>query len=152
MLKKIILLIIILSFSHCGYTSIYTNLNNSDLNIKIGEFQGDQDINNSLRRKFKRFSNNNLDKEIFLIDIKSSYKKIIASKDSTGSASDYKIENNIEFIVRSNDKTENITYSESVNMTKMEDVFEEKQYELTIKENFASSVSEKLIQRLSISK
>ena len=34
----------------------------------------------------------------------------------------------------------------------MEDLFEEKQYELTIKENFASSISDKVIQRLSISK
>ncbi len=151
MLKKIILYILIISLSSCGYTSIYNNLNNINLNFEIGTIEGDKDINNSLVRKFRRFSNNT-DGETFIISIKSDYKKNIASKDSAGNATDYIISINTEFIIQNKGKTENINYTENINLTKMEDLFEEKQYELTIKENFASSISDKVIQRLSISK
>ena len=79
MLKKIILYILIISLSSCGYTSIYNNLNNINLNFEIGTIEGDKDINNSLVRKFKRFSNNT-DGETFIINIKSDYKKILHQK------------------------------------------------------------------------
>ena len=151
MFKKIILYILIISLSGCGYTSIYNDLNNVNLKFEIGTTEGDQDINNSLIRKFKRFSNN-VNGETFIVNIKSSYKKIIASKDSTGNATDYKLMMSADFTIQNKGKTENINYFESINLTKMEDMFEEKQYELTIKENFASSISDKVIQRLSISK
>ena len=151
MFKKIISFFLILSLYSCGYTSIYNDLNNTDINIEIGKVEGDKNINDYLKRNFRKFSNEE-NNEIYILDIKSFYDKKIASKDSTGQTTDYKIEISIEFLIQKNEKTEIVTYTESINLTKMEDLFEEQKYERTLKENFASSVSKKIIQRLSLFK
>ena len=107
--------------------------------------KGDKDINNSLKEL--KYSSDT-DQEAFIINIESIYNKIIVSKDATGKASDYKLQADVKFIINYKESTTNISYKEVINFAKISDVFEEKQYELTIKNNFASSITDKLIERL----
>ena len=146
-MNKIKIFIIVLFLSSCGYTSIYKDLSDTKLNIKINNIKGDKDINNSLKRELERYSRDK-DQETFFIDIESIYNKIIVSKDATGKASDYKLQAEVKFIINYKESTTNISYKEVINFAKISDVFEEKQYELTIKNNFASSITDKLIERL----
>lgn len=146
-MHKIKIFIIVLFLSSCGYTSIYKDTSDIKLNIKINNIKGDKDINNSLKRKLKRYSSDT-DQETFFINIETVYNKIIVSKDATGKASDYKLQAEVKFIINYKKTTTNISYTEVINFSKMSDVFEEKQYELNIKNNFASSISDKLVERL----
>ena len=52
-MNKIKIFIIVLFLSSCGYTSIYKDISDIKLNIKINNIKGDKDINNSLKRKLK---------------------------------------------------------------------------------------------------
>ena len=146
-MNKIKIFIIVLFLSSCGYTSIYKDVSDIKLNIKINNIKGDKDINNSLKRELKKYSSDT-DQEAFIINIESIYNKIIISKDAKGNASDYKLQAEVKFIIDYKETTTNISYTEVINFTQMSDVFEEKQYELNIKNNFSSSISDKLIEKL----
>ena len=62
MIKKILFLIISssLNFS-CGYSPVYKNSDNSKLKIFITEMYGDNEVNNKIRLKLKKYSKNESD-------------------------------------------------------------------------------------------
>ena len=70
------------------------------------------------------------------------------SKDSTGAVTNYQIEANVIFFIQPDNKEIKIT--EKKIMDSMTDKFEESRYERSIKQNFASSISNKLSSELII--
>jgi hypothetical protein len=149
MFKKIISITLFLSLlAACGYTPIYSgkNMENKNFSIEIVSMDGDRDINNQITLHLRKYQNNLKKKK--LISINTEYKKSIYLKDSSGDASEYKLEVTAKVNVNSEQK---LLISESFNMKKMTNLFDQSNYEKTIKKNFADSIIEKLLLKLAIS-
>ena len=58
----------------CGYSPMLSTVNNKILNIEVVSHEGDKEINQVLRSKFKIHRNEN--EELIKISINSSYKKL----------------------------------------------------------------------------
>ena len=147
MIKKIFLLFIILIFSHCGFTPIY-NSNKIDYKINIIEIVGDKIINKKIRTEIKRISNSSSSKT-YNIKIDTKYNKTIISKDLKGSPTDYQYTASVNFEINNNNNTEIVAYQEKQNIKKNSNLFEQRNYENTIKNNFAISLVRKLNLELS---
>ena len=66
-------------------------------------------------------------------------------KDSSGTATEYELKMTVNFKISYHDNQKEITFKETFSMKKMDDTFEERNYEKTIKNNFADIIKEKLI-------
>ena len=150
MLKKILPLIFILNFlSSCEYQPIYSSSNKSNYRIIITELSGDKNLNKYIVENLKRNSQRNSVK-IINIKINSGYSKQILAKNTLGSTTDYQARAIVKFEINKNEIIENLVVNEKFNYQKISDSYEEKSYEQTIKSNLASSISQKLILRLSV--
>ena len=150
MFKKILTLIFILNFlSSCEYKPIYSNSNKSNYQIIITDFSGDKKLNKYIVENLKRNSQRNSVK-IINIKINSGYSKQILAKNTLGSTTDYQARAIVKFEINKNEIIENLVVNEKFNYQKISDSYEEKSYEQTIKSNLASSISQKLIMRLSV--
>ncbi len=150
MFKKILTLFFILNFlSSCEYKPIYSNSNKSNYQIIITELSGDKTLNKYIVRNLKRNSQKN-SVEIISIKINSEYSKEILAKNTLGSTTDYQARAIAKFEINKNGIMEELVINEKFNYQKITDSYEQKSYEQTIKNNLASSISQKIILRLSI--
>ena len=147
MSNKLILILLMFFLSHCGYSSIYSNENLKDISINITDIQGDKDINKVIERKLERYKKNQSANE-FNIKIKSNYSKIITAKDATGNATNYRLNLSVNFIIEKSGKVTNVKINKNFIMSKIDDILEEKKYEVTIKDNLINSVTEEMIRKL----
>ena len=145
--KNIILISLIFVLTHCGYTPIY--LQNTDVNFSIEQvkYTGDREINNFFKTKLNQYKNEKIDNKIY-IEVNSIYEKIILSKDGTGAVTNYQLEAQVIFLIKPLNRVIEITDQKI--MKSMDDQFEEAKYERTIKQGFASSITNKLISKLLI--
>ena len=143
--KNIILISLIFFLAHCGYTPIY--LQNTDVNFSIEQvkYTGDREINNFFKTNLNQYKNEKAENKIY-IEVKSVYEKIILSKDGTGAVTNYQLEAEVIFLIQPLNKV--IKINEKKIMKSMDDQFEEAKYERTIKQGFASSITNKLISKL----
>ena len=142
------LLIILLIFLYaCGYSPIYKNKNSDNLNIEIVQMKGDNGINQLIKNELRAYSKEGLERS-FEININSELGKIIISKDSSGSVTNYQIFVKVRFEIMNNEKIENIYFEEKFNIKNISNTFEQRKYENTIKLNFAESIKDKLILKL----
>jgi len=141
-MKKFFILYIILIIPHCGFSPVYKS-NEINYQININEIGGDKVINSKIKSEIERISNKNIQK-IFNIEIDTKYEKIIAAKNSKGSITDYLLIATGTFIISNNEKTETIVFQEKQNVKNNSDFVEQRNYENTIKKNFASSFVKKL--------
>ena len=150
MFKKIFMLICVLGFlSSCEYKPIYSSSNKSNYQIIITDFSGDKKLNKYIIENLKRNSQKDSVK-IISIKINSVYSKEIIAKNTLGLTTDYQARAVTEFEINRNEITEKLVVDEKFNYQKISDSYEEKSYEQTIKNNLASSISQKLILRLSV--
>ena len=143
MIKKIYHILIILILTSCGYTPIYNSPNKSDYKINIIEKSGDRLINNLIISEIKAISNSQSSK-IFNLKINTIFEKIIISKNVKGTVSDYQLILKSNFVIKKGDKSETISFVEKQNIKNTSDIFEQKNYEDTIKRNFVISLVRKL--------
>lgn len=148
MRKIIFLLIISISTQSCGFTPVYNSKNNT-FGIKSISYQGDQELNNYINIGLKRYITNNSDNANLVISAITNYSKQIQSKDTKGNTQSFKLGGSVTFSITQNDQIFNFTYTEQSNLDNSDDTFELKSYENSIKQNFASSMVEKLILDLS---
>ena len=147
-MKNITLISFLLLIYSCGYTSVYKNQNSNDFQINIVRMQGDSDINNMIKNELKFYSNKNSENK-YDISINSDYQKIIISKNSAGVATDYKLLVDAKITVNLNNKNNVFNFSESINMKSNSNSFEQNNYERNLKKNFASSIRDKFIIKIS---
>ena len=124
--------------THCGFSPMYEGKNKLDYNITISESTGDRLINNLISNEIKRISDLNSSKKIIL-KINTNYSKIIISKDNKGSISNYRMVMETKIQINYDSKTSDIIYKDNQDITNISDIFEQKNYENTIKKNFAIS-------------
>ena len=147
MKKSIIVLSLIFFLSNCGFTPIYQKNTNVNFSIEQVSYSGDRELNNFLKTNLGKYKNKKTDNKIN-IEVTSVYKKIILSKDATGEVTNYQLEAEVKFLIES--KNKEIIITEKHIMNSMSDKFEEARYERTIKQNFATSMSNKLSSELII--
>ena len=149
MIKKKIIIIISLIFflNNCGFTPIY--LNNTDVNFSIEQidYLGDRELNNFLKINLNNYKNTESDNKIF-IEVNSNFEKNILSKDGAGKVTNYQLLANVIFLIKPINKE--IIITEKIIMDIKDDKFEEDRYERQMKQNFASSISNKLRSELTI--
>ena len=150
MFKKILALVFILNFlSSCEYKPIYSNSNKSNYRIVVTDLSGDKKLNKYIVENLKRNSQKN-SVEIINIKINSEYSRKILAKNTLGSTTDYQAKAISIFEINKNEITKKMVVEEKFNYQRISDSYEEKSYEQTIKSNLASSISQKLILKLSI--
>ena len=146
MIKKNLTIICLICFlTSCGFTPIY--IKNTDVNFSIEKinYAGDRELNNFLKTNLNQYKNEKVDNKIY-IEVNSVYKKIVLSKDATGEVTNYRLEAEVKFLIKPINKEIKITEKKIIDS--MDDKFEEARYERSIKQNFASSISNKLTSEL----
>ena len=144
--KNFIKIIFIFLLASCGYSPMLSTMDNKILNIEVVSHEGDKEINQVLRSKFKIHRNEN--EELIKISINSSYNKKDLSKNLTGKVEDYKIETTTSFIVSWNKNEKNFSFSEEYTIKNFDDDFEERNYEKKIRRNVANINYQKLMLQL----
>ena len=152
MFKKILSIVFVLNLlSNCEYKPIYSNLNKTNYQINILEFKGDKELNKFIIKNLNKHNQNKSNEKID-IKINTKYLKNILAKNTKGTVTDYQAEAITTFKINKNTTTETLIIKEKFNYQKMSDKYEEKSYEKAIKRNLATSISQKLILRLSLIK
>ena len=147
MKNNFIILFLLLILNGCGFEPIYSIKNESDYNIIVVEVKGDKELNNFINRELERISNRTSPNE-YKIKVNSKFDKIIISKDSKGSPLEFELLANIDFEIDSDNFKKSISFKEKQNMQKISDLFQQRNYQLTIKENFAVSIVRNLSLKL----
>jgi len=145
--KNTIIIFLIVFLTGCGFTPIYIKNNDVNFSIELVNLTGDRELNNFLKTNLSRYKNKNVSNKVF-IDAQSKYDKVVLSKDGTGEVTNYQLEAEVVFVIKSTNKQ--IVFSENIIMKSITDKFEEDKFEKSAKQNFASSVSYKLISKLII--
>jgi len=153
MLKKILVFLLVINLTSCGYSPVYKLNENIDFRIKTIIFEGDRVVNNFLKSKFARYSSSFLDKgDEFVLDIKTDYIKTALSKDSTGEVSVYQLKLtvlikattvNSENLEDFKEETNQYIFKEEFLLKNDNDKFREKREENSIKQNLTSTIFDK---------
>jgi len=145
MIKKFTIVIALIILTGCGFTPIHSKNNNNNFSIEQINFSGERELNNFLRIGLTRYKSSS-DKKFF-IDVESEFSKIILTKDKTGKATNYELIANVTFKLKSNKKIE---FAERKIIKNLNDNFEQTKQERSVKQIFATSMINKLINQLSI--
>lgn len=149
MIRKILFIIISTNLLlGCGYSPIYKNSNNTKFKIFVAEMYGDNEINNKIRLKLKKYSKN-VSVTDYEIQINSSIDKIITTKDPTGKATDYEIKIQSSFNIKNNDETDVFNVEEKFKYKRKNENIDQMEYERTIKNNMIDNIVKKLVSYLS---
>ena len=149
MKKIIIIYLFLLLLQSCGYVPMYANNQKVDFYIEEIKFDdGDRDLSTYLK--------NNLNayfvikgKKKYKINTSIDYTKNSVSKNSKGDTVEYELIAIVRFEITSEDFSKELVIKENLKMNNFSDEFEERQYEKTIKQNMARSISSKLLTQIS---
>jgi hypothetical protein len=145
--KNIIFISLIFFLTHCGFSPIYVKNTNINFSIEDVTYKGDRDLNNFLKTNLDQYKDDKSDRKI-LIEATSKYEKIILTKNAASEITNYKLITKVTFLIKPTNKKINITEQEII--SSMDDKFEETRKERATKQNFARSISNKLISELII--
>ena len=144
MLKKTITIIFLTIFLYsCDYSPLYSSKNLKKINLSVSEISGDKELNKYIMSNLNKYFNSE-GKEVKL-SIITNYSKDIASRDTKGSISNYKLLANATFNIEVKGKRDSVSFKEDFIMKNLEDNFEKNNYEKTIKKNFSNSITDKLM-------
>ena len=149
-MKKIFLLFLILIFTNsCGYTPLYKNNNNKNIkfNYEVIDTAGDNEINNYIIKNISKYFDEN-SKEKIKIHIKSEYNKSGITNNKEGKTTVYELSVNTEFVINKNNKENKIKLEEKIKINRLNDTFEQKNYEIKIKKDLSQLIVNKFIQRM----
>ena len=145
MKKNILLIFLIFFLSNCGFSPIYLKNTNVNFSIEQVNYTGDRELNNFLKTNLDQYKNKKNNNKIY-IEANSVYEKTILIKNKAGEVTNYQLEVEVLFLIKTSNKK--IKFTEKKIMESMDDKFEEARYERSIKQNFASSISNKLSSEL----
>ena len=152
-MKKQIFLFTMLFFflQHCGYSPIYSNVDNIKFNFNVIEIQGSENMNNLILSQIKKYSNNS-EAKTYDLKIQTQYQRDILTKNKKGEATNFIIKNRIEFKIVNTNKDQIFLFEEEIKSTAIDNQYELKKYENSIQNNFVKSKLDELILNLSINK
>ena len=146
-MKKVFLIILITFLTQCGYTSLYQDMGKININIKVVDMKGDNQLNNLIRTELQRYQSSDTEKK-FLINIKSEYTKKTLTRDKTGNTTVLRLAAKIIFDVTLNENKYQFIYEEGLDINKSSNYNEQSEYEDIVKRNFTETIRDKLILKL----
>lgn len=147
--KFILILIVFFSLSGCGYSPIYSGLDNKSFKFNILKIVGDNEMNNIVSLKLKDVTNQN-SSNILNLNINTEFSRNILSKNKEGKATSYSLKTFITFEVINNNGSDEYVFAEEIKTQNMDNEFELKEYEKTVKSNFIDSKIYEFISQLYI--
>ena len=147
MKKNFILICLFILLASCDYQPLYKNTNLQNINYKIVEQKGDQQINKLIINNLKKNNSTN-NTDVYKVKLNTLYSKSILAKDSFGSPTSYVLTATSKITVDTNKKSVSFSISEKFNYKNLQENYEQSNYENMIKKNLASSISEKVIMKL----
>ena len=150
MSKKLVILILFLFLSSCGYDAVYSkkNTDNYEFSIDSLNFIGDRNINLKIKEKLRNYTSNKKDK-IFTLKISSTLEKLILAKDTSGDPTSFKSTIIVDVEISTNNKfKKNLQIIEDFNYDTNTDKFELKSYEREIVNNLVTTITDELIYKL----
>jgi hypothetical protein len=149
MKKIIIIYLFLLLLQSCGYVPMYANNQKVDFYIEEIKFDdGDRDLSTYLKNNLNAYFVIKGIKK-YKIDTSIDYTKNSVSKNSKGDTVEYELIAIVRFEITSEDFSKELVIKENLKMNNFADEFEERQYEKTIKQNMARSISSKLLTQIS---
>ena len=149
MKKIIIIYLFLLLLQSCGYVPMYANNQKVDFYIEEIKFDdGDRDLSTYLKNNLNAYFVIKGNKK-YKIDTTIDYTKNSVSKNSKGDTVEYELIAIVKFEITSEDFSRELVIKENLKMNNFADEFEERQYEKTIKQNMARSISSKLLTQIS---
>ena len=145
---KTLIILCFFFLQSCGYTPIYSNANDVNFNLRILEIVGDNEMNNIVISEAKKYSKNSSNK-IYDLKITTNYQKNILSKNKKGEITNYLIKKEIIVQVINPEINKEFYFKDETQATNIDNQFEFKKYEVSIKNNFINSKIEELILKLS---
>jgi len=146
-MKKVFLIILITFLTQCGYTSLYQDMGKININIKVVDMKGDNQLNNLIRTELQRYQSSDTEKK-FLINIKSEYTNKTLTRDKTGNTTVLRLAAKIIFDVTLNENKYQFIYEEGLDINKSSNYNEQSEYEDIVKRNFTETIRDKLILKL----
>ena len=142
-----IILLITFFLNSCGYAPMYSKNIDKKYNIEFLNFDGDREINNSVKYYLKRYINKN-DELKFFISTDSKYTKNSETKNLAGDTITFNLVATVTFTVSYGENKKIFEFAESSTINNLENQLDENVYETNIKKNFAATFSDRLILQL----
>ena len=102
-MKKIaFFLILLILIQSCGFTPVYVSNERVNFNIESVTYEGDQELNNYIKIRLKKYNSKNSNNTKFKISAKTNYTKKAQSKDSKGNIQSFKVESSVTFLITGN--------------------------------------------------
>lgn len=136
-----------LLLNNCGYSPIYSKNIDHKLNIELINFEGDREINNSIKYTLKRYGNQ-INEPKFIIITNSQYNKVSETKNLAGNTISYNLSASVNFKVTYENKEKIFNFTETSTLNNIASQIDENIYEKNIKKNFGELFSDKLIMQL----
>ena len=149
MLKILRYIILLIFITGCGYSPIYSNLADKNINIQIEDTNGDKDINQLILQKLSRFQNVNTEK-VYKVKVESSFEKLILTKNTAGNATNFRLNLNVKFLTTKDGISKEFLFFEKFDMKKGDTIFEEEKYENNIKNTMTNIIIQRFISQLQI--
>ena len=149
MLKILRYSFLLIFITSCGYTPIYSNLNNKNINIQIEKVNGNKNINKLIVQKLSRYQSENSEK-VYNVEINSYYEKLILTKNTAGNPTNFRLNVKVQFITTINDNPKEFKFSEKFDMKKGDTIFEEEKYENNIIDDMTNIIVQRFISQLII--
>ena len=149
MKKILIIYLLLLLLQSCGYVPMYANNQKVDFYIEEIKFdEGDRDLSMYIKNNLNAYFVIKGNKK-YKIDTSINYIKNSVSKDLKGDTVEYELIATVRFVITNEEFNKELVIRESLKMNNFSDEFEERQYEKTIKQNMARSISSKLLTQIS---
>ena len=151
MFKKIVIPILLLFLSSCGYEAVYSKKNIVNYDFFISELttDGNRDVNIKIKEKLINYLLIKEGKELIL-KIASSAKKVVTAKNTAGDPTSFKYTIIIKIkVMMENDLEANFEIVENFDYNNNANKFDLKRYEREIINNLAETATQKLIYKLS---
>ena len=151
MFKKIIIPILLLFLSSCGYKAIHSKKNIVNYDFFISELttNGNRDVNIKIREKLINYIIIKQGKNLIL-KISSDVEKVVTAKDTSGDPTGFKYTIIIDIkVMMENDSETYYQIVESFKYNNNTNKFDLKRYEREIIKNLAETATQKLIYKLS---
>ena len=151
MLKIFKYFFIIIFITSCGYTPIYSNLKNKNINIQVEKINGNKDVNQLIIQKLSRYQNQSSEK-VYNVKIDTNYEKLILAKNTAGNATNFRLNLDVKIIATLNGISKELKFNEKFDMKKGDTIFEEEKYENIIINDMTNIIIQRFISQLLIEK
>ena len=148
-MKKLILILIFIFVSNCGFSPIYLSNDNSIIQfIKKIELKGNENLSKRIQNTLNiKTSNNNK----FLVIFDSSIEKTSISKNSSNITTGFMMSLDVTISILDNNKIVlNKNFNKNFTYNNRDNKFELLEYERSIEENLISEISDEIILYLSL--